>query len=99
MATPWSDPTMLSGRRIRISRNSLDDYNIIIHDGNSCGLFPKEFKVISVFIPNPQLSGIGRLVVSLLLEEVKGHRDLLDDIECVSRYPDTQTSRCLMCSL
>ena len=31
--------------------------------------------MIPVFIPNPQLREIGRLLVSLLLEEVEGHRE------------------------
>lgn len=39
--------------------------------------FPEEFKMLSVFTSNPQLREIGRLLVSLLLEEgeVEGHRE------------------------
>lgn len=49
----------------------------IANDGDLCGLLPEEFKVISVFTSNPQLREIGRLLVSLLLEEgeVEGHRE------------------------
>ena len=41
----------------------------IANDGDLCGLLPEEFKVISVSTSNPQLREIGRLLVSLLLEE------------------------------
>ena len=78
MAIPRSDSIMLFGSRLRVSGNCPDDHSVIIgNDGDLCGLFPEAFKVISVFTSNPRLREIGRLLVSLLLEEVEveGHRE------------------------
>lgn len=61
-----------------LSGNCPDDQSVIIaNDGDLCGLFPEEFKMVSVFTSNPQLREISRLLVSLLLEEgeVEGHRE------------------------
>lgn len=44
------------------------------NNGDSGGLFPEEFKVVSVFIANPLLKERGRLLVPLLLKEVEGHK-------------------------
>ena len=78
MAIPRSDPITLFGSRLRVSGNCPEHHSVsIADDGDLCGLLPEEFKVISVFTSNPQLREIGRLLVSLLLEEgeVEGHRE------------------------